>query len=200
MSAASSDVGLVEAAAAIELVLAQAYGSLLGLAYVGGASADPFVASFARTTAAQHAAHLQAVQATVTALGGAAQSEPAPQYAGLVDQTLSALKGQPADKGLPTAIGLLLELERVAAQTYVHAAASASDPAARRVSSSVMGVEAQHVAVLAAIMTLLDGGEPQLLALPPDTAALPASLGSAPLPHAFYPTDEALAPPATAPS
>jgi len=51
----------------------------------------------------------------VTALGGAAQSEPAPQYAGLVDQTLSALKGQPADKGLPTAIGLLLELERRAA-------------------------------------------------------------------------------------
>ena len=43
---------------------------------------------------------------------------------------------------------------------------------------SVMGVEAQHLAVLRAVGALLSGGGEALIAIPTDLAALPAAAGS----------------------
>ena len=54
-----------------------------------------------------------------------------------------------------------------------------------------MGVEAQHAAVLMAVKALIDGGAPQLIALPPDAAKLPAAAGSVGFPDTFYKTDQA---------
>jgi hypothetical protein len=59
------------------------------------------------------------------------------------------------------------------------------------VTASIMGVEAQHVAILRAVQALLAAGAPQLVALPPNAAALPAAAGSVGFPDAFYPTTDA---------
>ena len=55
----------------------------------------------------------------------------------------------------------------------------------------VAGVEAQHKAILLAVQTLLKGGAPQLIALPPDAAKLPAAAGSVGFPDGFFPTSMA---------
>jgi hypothetical protein len=52
-------------------------------------------------------------------------------------------------------------------------------------------VESQHKAILLAVQALLAGGAPQLIALPPDAAKLPAAAGSVGFPDAFYPTSMA---------
>ncbi len=51
--------------------------------------------------------------------------------------------------------------------------------------ASVMGVESQHLATLRAVGALLEGGAPQLIAIPTDVAALPAAAGSVAFPKAF---------------
>ena len=53
------------------------------------------------------------------------------------------------------------------------------------------GVESQHKAILLAVQALLKGGAPQLIALPPDAAKLPAAAGSVGFPDAFFPTTNA---------
>ena len=62
---------------------------------------------------------------------------------------------------------------------------------ARAVAASIMGVEAQHVAILNAVKALVAGGAADLIALPPDAAKLPAAAGSVGFPNAFYPTTDA---------
>ena len=66
-----------------------------------------------------------------------------------------------------------------------------SNKNARSVAASIMGVEAQHVAILNAVKALLAGGAADLIALPPDAAKLPAAAGSVGFPNAFYPTTDA---------
>jgi len=45
--------------------------------------------------------------------------------------------------------------------------------------------------VLLAVQALVAGGAPQLIALPPDAAKLPAAAGSVGFPDSFYKTDMA---------
>ena len=66
-----------------------------------------------------------------------------------------------------------------------------SDTNARKVFASIMGVEAQHVAVLLAVQALVAGGAPELIALPPDASKLPAAAGSVGFPDSFFKTDQA---------
>jgi len=61
----------------------------------------------------------------------------------------------------------------------------------RQLFSSVAGVESQHKAILLAVQALLKANAPQLIALPPDAAKLPAAAGSVGFPDAFYPTSMA---------
>jgi len=49
----------------------------------------------------------------------------------------------------------------------------------------VMGVETQHLATLRAVGALLEGGVPELIAIPTDLAALPAAAGSVAFPEPF---------------
>jgi hypothetical protein len=77
-------------------------------------------------------------------------------------------------------------LENVAAETYAAETAAVSDKNLRNTFASIMGVEAQHVAVLNAVAALLAGGAPQLITIPPPAGMLPAAAGSVGFPNSFY--------------
>ena len=85
-------------------------------------------------------------------------------------------------------VDLALELEDGAAATYVVNTGNHKDANARSVTASIMGVEAQHSAILRAVKALLAANAAQLIALPPDAAALPAAAGSIGFPDGFFPT------------
>lgn len=185
----TSDVMVLQTAASIEVLAVATYGKALTLPFIGGHSANPVVKAFAMTTKGQHAQHLAAFNGAAAQLGGKQQKSPDPKYAPVVTKAVPTLK-TPAD-----VVKLATTLEMVAAQTYVKDCGILSSSAARKVMASIMGVEAQHVAVLQAVGALLAAGAPQLISLAPGTAAsLPAVAGKVGIPYTFYPTSMASAP------
>jgi hypothetical protein len=155
------------------------------LDFIGGASANPVVKAFAQKTKDQHAEHAMAFNAAATRLGAKAQDQPDPVLLGVVNNAKAGLTG-PAQ-----VVDLALELEDGAAQTYVANTGAYTNKSARSVAASIMGVEAQHVAILNAVKALLAGGAAELITLPPDAAKLPAAAGSVGFPNAFYQTSNA---------
>jgi hypothetical protein len=181
----STDIQILQTAASIEVLAVATYTKALTLPFIGGSSANPVVTKFCQTTKQQHAQHQSAFNAAVANLGGKQQNNPDPVLLKVV---------QAAEPGLTSAgpvVALALELEEGAAQTYVNDCSMLSDDAARKTTASIMGVEAQHAAVLLAVQALINGGAPQLIALPPDVAKLPSAAGSVGFPDAFYPTSNA---------
>ncbi|HZU74526.1 MAG TPA: ferritin-like domain-containing protein [Acidimicrobiales bacterium] len=181
----NTDIQMMQTAASIEALAVATYKTALTLPFIGGSSANSVVKAFATMTMDQHSQHLQAFNATATRLGGKPQNNPDPKYAAVVQAALPGIKG-PGD-----VVGLAIKLETVAAQTYVADVGALSDQQARKVTASIMGVEAQHVSILLAVQALLNGGAPQLIALPPNAAALPGAAGSVGFPDSFYKTDQA---------
>jgi hypothetical protein len=167
-AASATDVQILQTASSIEVLAVATYKTALTLPFIGGSSANPVVKAFATTTMQQHAQHLSAFNAAITQLGGKAQTNPDP------------------------AVALALELEQGAAETYVADVAALSDLNAKKVTASIMGVEAQHASVLLAVQALLNANAPQLITLAPGNVAnLPAAAGSVGFPQAFFPTDQA---------
>ena len=76
-------------------------------------------------------------------------------------------------------------LEEVATDTYLADLAMFTDLKSRMLMASVMGVECQHLATLRAVGALLDGGAPELIAIPTDIAKLPKAAGSVAFPASF---------------
>jgi hypothetical protein len=182
----STDVMIMQTAASIEVLAVATYTKALTLPFIGGSSANPIVTAFATTTKGQHAAHLAAFNAAAQQLGGKPQTVADPKYAPVVAKAVPTLK-TPLD-----VVNLAKTLEMVAAQTYVNDCGLLASSASRKVTASIMGVEAQHVAVLDAVAALLAAGAPQLISLAPGTAAkLPAVAGSVGIPYEFYPTSMA---------
>jgi hypothetical protein len=179
------DVQMLQTAASIEHLAVATYDTALTLDFIGGGSANPVVKAFVEKTKEQHQQHAEAFNAAVTRLGGKAQEAPDPVLLGVVDNAKPSLTG-PAQ-----VVDLAIELEDGAAQTYVANTGAYSNKNARSVAASIMGVEAQHVAILNAVKALLAGGAADLIALPPDAAQLPAAAGSVGFPNAFYPTTDA---------
>jgi hypothetical protein len=179
------DVQMLQTAASIEHLAVATYDTALTLDFIGGGSANPVVKAFVEKTKEQHQQHADAFNAAVTRLGGKAQEAPDPVLLGVVNNAKPSLTG-PAQ-----VVDLAIELEDGAAQTYVANTGAYSNKNARSVAASIMGVEAQHVAVLDAVKALLAGGAADLIALPPDAARLPAAAGSVGFPNAFYPTTDA---------
>jgi hypothetical protein len=103
---------------------------------------------------------------------------------------LSITKASPANGPL-LVIGLALELENIAAETYVNNMSLLTSANAKKVTASIMGVEAQHVAILNAVQALLKAGAAADITLPPPAAKLPAAAGSVGFPNAFYPVSNA---------
>ena len=181
----SSDVQMLQTAASIENLAVATYGTALMLPFIGGASANPVVKAFAMKTKDQHQEHADAFNAAVVRLGGKAQKDPDPVLLGVVNQAKPTLTG-PAQ-----VVALALQLENGAAETYVANTGAMTDADARKVPASIMGVEAQHAAVLYAVQALVAGNAAALIALPPDATKLPAAAGSVGFPNSFFKTDEA---------
>jgi hypothetical protein len=179
----TADVQMLQTAASIENLAVATYGVALTLPFAG--SLPKVVQTFATTTKQQHTDHAKAFNAAVTALGGKAQDEPDPALLDVVNQAKPALTGP------GPLVDLAIKLEMGAAETYVAFVTTLSDKNARNTTASIMGVEAQHVAVLNAVKALVGAGHPELITLPPDLSKLPAAAGSVGFPDAFYPYDQA---------
>jgi len=92
-------------------------------------------------------------------------------------------------------VDLALQLETAASQTYQNNVATLEDPNAKMVTAAIMGVEAQHVAVLLAVQALLQAGQPNLIDLDPaNVANLPDVAGKVGFPDSFQKTEKARAP------
>jgi hypothetical protein len=180
--AAGDDVAALQTAAGLENLAVQTYKTALTLPFIGGGAANPVVKTFAEKTMGQHSEHASAFNAAAQRLGGKPQTGPDPKYAEVVKNAV------PTIKTAVDVVGLAITLEDVAAQTYVKDVGLVSTPELRQLFASVAGVESQHKAILLAVQALLKADAPQLIALPPDAAKLPAAAGSVGFPDAFFPT------------
>jgi hypothetical protein len=188
----SSDVQLLQTAASIENLAVATYKTALTLPYIGGSAADPVITKFAQVTMGQHAEHADAFNAAATHLGGKAQNKPDPAFVPVVNKAVASLGSATASQGALGVVGLALELENIAAETYIKDTTLAQSTSNKALFASIMGIEAQHVSVLLAVQALLKAGAPQLISLAPGTAtALPAAAGSVGFPNAFYKTNMA---------
>jgi hypothetical protein len=191
LAASSPDIQMLQTAASIEKLAVNTYTTAETLPYIGGSMANSVVAKFVSVTKSQHTQHLAAFNAATARLGGAMQNTPDPTYVPVVDKAVASLKGLSADKGTLAVVGLALELENIAAETYVNNMSLLTSANAKKVTASIMGVEAQHVAILNAVQALLKAGDGADITLPPPAAKLPAAAGSVGFPNAFYPVSSA---------
>ena len=191
-AASATDVQILQTAASIENLAVNTYKTALTLPYIGGSAGHPVVKAFATTTMGQHSEHAQAFNSAVTALGGKAQNNPDPKYVPVVNNAVTAITKDSTSAGALAVVNLAMTLENVAAETYVANCSMLTDTNAKKITASIMGVEAQHVAVLSAVKALLSAGAPQLITLSPTVVAqLPAAAGSIGFPNSFYPTSSA---------
>jgi uncharacterized protein YbjQ (UPF0145 family) len=191
-ASSSSDVQILQTAASIENLAVATYKTALTLPYIGGSAADPVVTKFCQVTMGQHAQHADAFNAAVKHLHGKVQHKPDPAFVPVVNKAVASLGSATAAQGALGVVGLALELENIAAETYIHDTVLAKSKTNKALFASIMGIEAQHVSVLLAVQALLKAGAPQLISLAPGTgAALPAVAGSIGFPNAFYPTSSA---------
>ncbi len=184
-AASPQDVQILQTAASIEVLAVSTYKTALTLPFIGGSSANSVVKAFATTTMQQHQQHLDAFNSAIAGLGGKRQTSPDPVLARVVQSAVPGLTSP------GPVVALALELEQGAAETYVADVATLTDVNAKKLTASIMGVEAQHASILLAVQALLTGGAPQLIALPPNVADLPAEAGAVGFPQAFFPTDQA---------
>src|SRR5438067_11729713 len=182
---AAGDVQILQTAASLENLAVATYGTALALPFIGGSPANAVIKAFVMTTKDQHLQHANAFNAAAQRLGGKAQPNADPVLLGVVT------KAKPTLTSPAAVIDLAIQLETGAAETYVANTSALTDKNARAVTASIMGVEAQHVAVLNSVKGVLATGHPELVALPPDIAKLPAAAGSIGFPDAFLKTDKA---------
>jgi len=180
-----TDIQILQTASSIEVLAIATYKTALTLPFIGGSAANPVVKAFATTTMQQHSQHLSAFNASIAGLGGKAQTNPDPVLGKVVQAAVPGLTSP------GPVVALALELEQGAAETYVADVAVLTDANAKKVTASIMGVEAQHASVLLAVQALLAGNAAQLIALPPNVSSLPAAAGSVGFPDSFYPTKQA---------
>ncbi len=191
-ASSATDIQILQTAASIENLAVSTYTTALTLPYIGGSAANPVVKAFVTTTVAQHRQHGQAFNSAIKALGGAQQNSPDPKYVPVVNAAVAGITKDDAAAGALAVVELAMTLENVAAETYVNNCSMLTDSNAKAITASIMGVEAQHVAVLSAVKALLSANASQLIALSPTVVnSLPAAAGSVGFPNAFYPTSNA---------
>ena len=118
-ASSSSDVQILQTAASIENLAVATYKTALTLPYIGGSAANPVVTKFAQVTMGQHAQHADAFNAAIKSLGGKAQNKPDPAFVPVVNKAVASLGSATAAQGALGVVGLALELENIAAETYV---------------------------------------------------------------------------------
>ena len=170
------DIQICQTAASLENLAVATYGAALGLPFF---SSNATVVAFAETTMQQHSEHGAAFNAQAEALGGEQQTATNPKYTPIVQEATPGLTDF-----LPV-VDLAATLEEVAQDTYLANLSLLQDGDAKALMAGVMAVETQHLGILRAVKALLEGGAPQLIAIPTDVAALPAAAGSVSFPAAF---------------
>jgi hypothetical protein len=180
------DVQLLQTAASVENAIAGAYDTLLGLPSLSASNANPLLKNLIQTARGQHVDHAKAVNDLAGALGGKAQTGSNATLAQTVTRARSGLTD------LGPLIDLAAQLETVSMQTYQNAVGLFNDLNARRLTSSIMGVEAQHVGVLLVAKALVAGRLPDLVALDSSTGAKwPPGAVVAGFPDTFSKLDQA---------
>lgn len=169
-------IQIFQTAASLENLAVQTYEAALGLPFFGD---NAVVQTFAEMTMQQHDEHGQAFNAQATSLGGEAQEGTNPKYTPIVEDEASSLDDYAA------VVELAKTLEEVAQDTYLANLSMLPMGEERQLMANVMAVETQHLAVLRAVGALLEGGAPELIAIPTDVAALPAAAGSVAFPEPF---------------
>ena len=170
------DIQIFQTASSLENLAVATYGAALQLPFI---QENAVVKTFAETTMRQHAEHGAAFNAQTVSLGGARQDGTNPKYTPIVESAKPTLTDAVA------VAKLAATLEEVAADTYLANLSLLSDGNKRLLMGSVLGVETQHLATLRAVIALIEGGAPQLVAIPTDLAALPAAAGSVSFPAPF---------------
>ena len=185
-ASAPTDVQVLRTAASIENLAIATYKLALTLPFIGGKSANATVKAFVKTTVGQHEQHLSAFNQAAVRLGGRRQTKPDPVLLKVVN------KAKPSLTGPSAVVALALELEQGAAETYVANVSALKDHNARAITASIMGVEAQHAAILREVQALLHANAAKLIAIPPSPlSALPSVAGSLAFPNPFFPTNQA---------
>lgn len=188
-ASSSPDVQMLQTAASIEVLAVNTYKTALTLPCIGGSAANPVVSKFAMVTMDQHSQHLAAFNGALKNMGAATQNKPNPAFVPVVNKAVAGLTGASAEQGSAGVVSLALELENIAAETYVNDVPNLTSKSNKALMASIMGIEAQHAAVLRAVQALLMANAPQLITLSPtNVASLPAAAGSIGFPNAFYPT------------
>jgi hypothetical protein len=191
-AASAPDVQMLQTAAAIEVLAVSTYGTAETLPYIGGSAANPVVSKFVSVTKSQHQQHLAAFNAALAKMGAKKQNKPDPAFVPVVKKAVAGLSGATAAQGAAGVVALALELENIAAETYVNDVPSLHSAAHKALFASIMVIEAQHASVLLAVQALLMANASQLIALTPtNVASLPAAAGSVGFPNSFYPTSAA---------
>jgi hypothetical protein len=181
------DVQILQTAASIENVAVSTYETILGLPLVAGTTANPTLRGALTTARDHHANHVRAFNDAAAKLGGAAQSSPNPALAQIVARERTRVGD------LASIIDLALQVETVAAHTYQNDVASLGDLNARRLVASVLGVEAQHAAMLLIARHLAAARTPDLITDQggPPAARLPPDVGRVGSPDSFAKVDQA---------
>jgi hypothetical protein len=140
----TGDLAVVALAASLENLAVQTYQAGITAAQTGKLGAvPPVVASFAQTAMSQHKDHAAAWNAILTGQGQTAVSG--------VNLTAKTAVVDPAVAQLHDVTGLAklaLELENVAAATYLSAIGAIASPMGIKTAASIEPVESQHAAVL----------------------------------------------------
>lgn len=170
------EVQVFQTAASLENLAVAAYAAALELPFVHD---NAVIMRFAETTMQQHAEHGAAFNAQATALGGERQDAPNPKY------SPDILAAMPAMSNVAEVVALATTLEEVATDTYLANLTLLPVAPMRTLMASVMSVESQHVATLRSVGALIAAGLPELVAIPTDLPALPATAGSVAFPMPF---------------
>jgi hypothetical protein len=187
-----ADVASAQTAASIENLAIAVYNKAATLSFMKNiaAPAGPTVVAFVGKTVMQHTDHAAAFNAAAARLGGK-------QQAGVDDVVMKAVVNPtlPQLKTPKDVVDFAAQLELVAAETYAVETAAVSDMQLRATFASIMGVEAQHRAILLAVSALLAANAPQLIKIGGVADKLPAAAGSIAFPaDGFFPLDAARPP------
>lgn len=184
-SEAPLNVQVLQTAAALENLAVVSYASAASMPFVVAGSAR--LRALIDRNKAHHAQHAQAFNRAVVKAGGAEQHAADARYADSVGRLLAGTKDFSA------LAGLLNEVEGIIAQTCTRYASVAAGGALRSLFVNVASVEAQHSAELLIARALLDGGNAEPGASVAAARAIPAAAGTAGIPQAAYPVQDASA-------
>ncbi|MCU1450104.1 MAG: Ferritin-like protein [Acidimicrobiales bacterium] len=139
----TGDLQIAAMAASLEILAVQTYQAGLSAAQAGRLGAvPPALADFSKTVISHHQQHAGAWNSILTNAGKAKVSKPDPVVKPQVDQMFGQVKDVP---GLAK---LALQLEDIAAATYLNGIGVLQDNKAVAIAASIQPVEMQHAAIL----------------------------------------------------